>query len=78
MLQVDAENETVEISWTNPNTPFPDGSRVPLELRLYTLTEETLITTEAITQERVNLIRLGKSYPEPRFYVRSGGIFGPF
>ena len=51
MLQVDAENETVEISWTNPNTPFDDGSQVPLELRLYKLTDqETPISKEMVSQ----------------------------
>ena len=52
MGQVDTEreDEKVEISWSNTNTAFPDGTRVPLELRLYWLTEQTLLHTEVISQ----------------------------
>ena len=53
LVQVGTEWEDgeVEISWTNPNTPFSDGSQVPLELRLYKLTDpETPISTEMVSQ----------------------------
>ena len=56
LVQVDGawEDERVEVSWTNPNEAFPDGRRVPLELRLYQLSSDradsTLLSTELITQ----------------------------
>ena len=53
LVQVGTEWEEgeVDISWTNPNTPFVDGSQVPLELRLYKLTDqETPISKEMVSQ----------------------------
>ena len=55
-LQVDGvwEDEMVEVSWTNPNKAFPDGGRVPLELRVYQMspnrTVKTLLSSELINQ----------------------------
>ena len=55
-LQVDGawEDEMVEVSWTNPNKAFPDGGRVPLELKVYQVspdrTSKTLLSSELINQ----------------------------